>query len=55
MIYSLSYSRKKELLFWLFRGLHRPHMCDPSDQRRLYVKGFADCAAATQGSLGYEK
>ena len=46
---------EKELLFWLSRGLNRPHMCVPSDQRRLYVEGFADCAAATQGSLGYEK
>ena len=31
------------------------HLCDPSDQRRLYVEGLADCATATQGSSGYEK
>ena len=55
LIYSLPYSREKELLCWLSWGLSRPHMCDPSDQRRLQVEGFADCAAATQGSLGYEK
>ena len=38
-----------------FPGFEPTHLCDPSDQRRLYVEGLADCATATQGSLGYEK
>ena len=31
------------------------HRCDPSDQRRLWVEGLADCASATQCSWGCEK
>ena len=32
----------------VFSGFEPTHLCDPSDQRRLYVEGLADCATATQ-------
>ena len=35
VIYSLTYSRQKELSFWLARGLSRLTCATPSDQRRL--------------------
>ena len=38
----------------VFPGFEPTHLCDPSDQRRLYVEGLADCATATQGSSGCE-
>ena len=36
-------------------GFEPTHLCSPSDQRRLYVEGFADCATATQGGLKDQK
>ena len=53
LIYSLTYSRKKELLFGLSRGLNR--LTCVTRQIRLLVEGLADCATATQGSSAYEK
>ena len=38
-----------------FTGFEPTHLWDPSDQRRLWVEGLADCATATQGSSAYEK
>ena len=35
LIYSLTFSRKKGLLFWLPPGFEPTHLCDPSGQRRL--------------------
>ena len=35
VIYSLTFSRKKELLIWLSCGFEPTHLCDPSHQRRL--------------------
>ena len=51
LIYSLTFSRKKELLFWLPRGLNQLTCVT----RQVRVEGLADCATATQGSSGYEK
>ena len=49
LIYSLTFSRKKELLFWVPRGLNRLTCVNRQ------VRGDADCATATQGRSSYEK
>ena len=46
---------KERNIIWAFPGFEPTHLCDPSDQKRLRVEGLADCATATEGSLGYEK
>ena len=43
------------IIILAFPGFEPTHLCDPSDQKRLWVEGLADCATATEGSLGYEK
>ena len=56
LVYFLTFSRKKELLVWLScMGFEPTHLCDLSDQKRLQVEGLADCATATQCSLGNQK
>ena len=50
LIYSLTFSRKKELLFRLSRGLN-PLTCVTRQIRAdSQVEGLANCATATQGS-----
>ena len=55
LIYSLTFSRKKELLFWFPRGLNRLTCVIRQIRGDSKVEGLADCATATQGSSAYEK
>ena len=45
-IYSLSYSREKELLFWFAWGLHRLTCVTHQIRGDSYIDGLADCATS---------
>ena len=45
-IYSLSYSREKELLFWLAWGLNRLTCVTRQNRGDSYIEGLADCATS---------
>lgn len=55
LICSLTYSGRKNCLFWPSRGFEPTHLGDPLDQRRFEVEGLADSATATQGGMENEK
>ena len=45
-IYSLSYSREKELLFWLARGLNQLTCVTRQIRGDSYIERLADCATS---------
>ena len=45
-IYSLSYSREKELLFWFAWGLNRLTCVTHQIRGDSYIDGLADCATS---------
>ena len=46
IIYSLSYSREKQLLFWLAWGLNRLTCVTHRIRGDSYIEGLADCATS---------